>query len=287
MTEMQVIGNGIVSIKARKKGPVIGVVCNVHGNELCGRQAVHRILAKYEIKRGSLVLIDGNQEAALLNRRFVESDMNRMFTKELLARKNPGQDLLRAQYLAEAIPSLGLDYAIDFHSTSTETEYPFTVSYPGSEHLTELCPVAQIYGWKGIIKGPLVEWMNDLGIPTVVVEAGQHVDKKSVDVAEETLFSVLSHHGLISLEKPFHMKAQNTFKVLEFVNFADAPTFRFNKVYASFDHLEPGEVIASDSIRTYQVPDEKGLQILMPALQENVIKGISPGAYYLMRRINE
>ncbi|MGI9350369.1 MAG: succinylglutamate desuccinylase/aspartoacylase family protein [Rhizobiaceae bacterium] len=285
MTDIRVVGNGIVRIDAEAKGPAIGVICNMHGNELCGRQAVHRILEKYEIKSGSLVLIDGNQEAALLNRRFVESDMNRMFTAELLAQKNPGQDLLRAQYLADVIPSLGLDHAIDFHSTSTETEYPFTVSFPRSEQLTELCPVARIYGWKGIIKGPLVEWMNDLGIPTVVVEAGQHVDKKSVDVAERTLISILSHHGLISLEKPFRMKAQNTFEVLEFVNFKDASTFRFKKVYASFDHLERGEVIANDSTRTYQVPDEEGLQILMPALQENVIKGISPGAYYLMRRI--
>ncbi|MEM7215725.1 MAG: succinylglutamate desuccinylase/aspartoacylase family protein [Pseudomonadota bacterium] len=283
MTEITVLGKGIVRIKAKAKGPTIGIVCNVHGNELCGRKAVQRVLSEYEIRRGALVLIDGNQEAALLNRRFVGSDMNRMFTKKLLSKENPKQDLLRAQYLAEVIPTLGLDHAIDFHSTSTETRYPFTVSFPGSEQLTELCPVPRIYGWPGRVDGTLVEWMNKNGIPTVVVEAGQHFSNRAVNVAEKTLLSVLSHFGLIELKKPLKTKRQKTFEVVEGAMVGDAGTFKFTRVYGSFDELKSGEKIARDETKTYRAPDMEELQILMPALQKNVTDGTSPGAYYLIK----
>jgi len=277
------LGKGIVSIKGKKKGPTIGIVCNVHGNELCGRKAVHRVLEKYEIERGTLVLIDGNQEAALLNRRYVSGDMNRMFTKKQLNKKNAKDDLARAQYLAGVIPTLGLDYAVDFHSTSTDTKYPFTVSFPGSEVITDLCPMPRIYGWPGIVEGSLVEFMNKAGIPAVVVEAGQHFANNSVRVAEKTLHSVLSHFGIITLEKPIKLKKQKVFEVIENIAVGDAASYKFSKPYGCFDDLKPGEKIAKDKTKTYLAPKEKELQIMMPALQKNVTDGTSPGAYYLIR----
>jgi len=279
------IGQGIVSVKGKKNGPTIGIVCNVHGNELCGRKAVHRVLAKYEVERGTLILIDGNQEAALLKRRFVESDMNRMFTKKNLAKKNAKNDLLRAQYLAEVIPTLGLDYAVDFHSTSTDTKYPFTVSFPGSEIMTDLCPMPRIYGWPGIVEGSLVEFICKLGVPAVVVEAGQHFEKRAVNVAEKTLHSMLSHFGLITLEKPLKMKKQKNFEVTEVVKVGDAKTFKFTKPYNCFVGFKPGEKVAKDKTGIYTSPKEEGCQILMPASQEQITNGISPTAYYVMREL--
>lgn len=281
----ETLGIGIVSIKGKSKGPTIGIVCNVHGNELCGRKAVHRVLEKYEIERGKLILIDGNQEAALLNRRFVKNDMNRMFTKKQLNKKNAKNDLARAQYLAQVIPTLGIDYAVDFHSTSTETKYPFTVSFPGSEVITDLCPMPRIYGWPGIVEGSLVEFMNKAGIPAVVVEAGQHFASNSVRVAEKTLHSVLSHFDIIALDKPIKNKKQKRFEVIENISVGDAETYKFSKLYGCFDDLKPGERIAKDKTKIYLAPKEKGLQIMMPALQENITNGISPGAYYLIREI--
>ena len=287
MMSYKTLGKGIVSIKGKNKGPTIGIVCNVHGNELCGRKAVHRVLEEYAIERGTLILIDGNQEAALLNRRFVNSDMNRMFTNKQLKKKNAKNDLARAQYLAEVIPTLGIDYAIDFHSTSTQTKYPFTVSFPGSEAITDLCPMPRIYGWTGIVEGSLVEFMNKENIPAVVVEAGQHFANNSIRVAEKTLHSVLSHFGIITLEKSTKQQKQKAFEVIENISVGDAASYKFTKLYGCFDELKPGEKIAKDKTKTYKSPKEKGLQIMMPALQENITNGISPNAYYLIRPISK
>ncbi len=281
----KVLGDGIVEINSGKKGPRIGFVCNVHGNELCGRKAVHRVLGEYEIERGSLVLIDGNQEAALLNRRFVKSDMNRMFTDKQLSKPNAKDDLKRAQYLANIIPGLNLDQAIDFHSTSAEMKHPFSVCFPSAEHLADMCPVVPIYGWPGIVKGTLIEWMIGQGIPSLVVETGEHFSTKAVNVAEKVVLSVLAHYQLITLKSPLKIKHQPKFEVLEHVNVADADTFTQMKDHESFDKVKPGQLIARDKKRDYRAPEEEGLYLLMPAKQKNVRDGVSPGAYYLMRKV--
>lgn len=285
MVKREVLGDGIVRIKAKSRGPSIGLVCNVHGNELCGRKAVHRVLKKYEIERGSLTLIDGNQEAALLDRRFVHSDMNRMFTDKQLSRPKPKGDLMRAQYLAGVIPGLKLDQAIDFHSTSSEMKYPFSVCFPEAEHLAVMCPVVPIYGWPGIVKGTLIEWMIGQGIPSLVVETGEHYSTKAVNVAEQVVLSVLSAYGLITLDTPLKQKSRPKFNVLEHVQVRHAESFTLSRAYASFDKLAPGELIARDDKWEYRVPQRDGLYILMPAVQDNVRKGISPGAYYLMEKV--
>ncbi len=285
MAQRKILGQGIVEIKAKARGPRIGLICNVHGNELCGRKAVHRVLKNYEIEKGSLILIDGNQEAALLNRRFVKSDMNRMFTEKQLCRNAPKGDLKRAQYLASVIPGLKLDQAIDFHSTSSQMKYPFSVCFPGAEHLAAICPIVPIHGWPGKVKGSLIEWMINQGVPSLVVETGEHFSTKAVNIAEQVVLSVLSHYELITLKaRPKHKRLPE-FKVCENVVVSDAGSFTLTRPYASFEKLSPNELIAHDKKREYRVPSGEGYYVLMPALQENVRNGISPGAYYLMQKV--
>ncbi len=279
----EVLGNGVLAIHGAKKGPRIGVVSNVHGNELCGRKAAQRILKNHTIERGSLILIEGNPEAALIYRRFVHTDMNRVFTDKKLGSKSRHQDLIRARYLTEIIPTLGLDLAVDFHSVSSETKLPFTISFPGTEDLANLCPTPRIYGWKGIVKGTLCEWMCEAGVPTVVVEAGQHEAAAAVRHAERTLLSVLSFHQLISLDKPSTFKKQKEFDVIENVQIKDRDTFVLSKVYDNFDKLVPGEIIAKDTKKTYQAPKEDNYSLIMPTTMELVRNGTASGAYYLMK----
>ena len=160
MASTSVLGVGIVAIESGHPGQTIGVICNVHGNEPCGRASLRRVLDHFTIKTGKLVIIDANPEAALLDQRFVAADMNRMFTNELLSRQDPHHDLARAQYLAEVIPILDLDYAIDLHSTSSAIRFPFAVGFGGADPVMQHCPIARISGWnEALMAGTLVEWL--------------------------------------------------------------------------------------------------------------------------------
>ena len=121
------------------------------------------------------------------------------------------------------------------------------------------------------------------GIPSLVVETGEHYSTKAVNIAEQVVLSVLSHYGLITLEKPLKKKRQPSFEVLEHIQVKHATSFTMSRDYASFDKVDANELIAHDDKGEYRVPDRDDLYVLMPALQSNVRKGVSPGAYYLMR----
>lgn len=145
-------------------------------------------------------MIDGNPETALLKRRHVHSDMNRMFTAKNLAKSNPTIDLKCAQYLARIIPRLDLSYGIDILTTRGETNLAFTVSFPGFESTTLICPIPKIYDWKGIIEGTYVEWMNIQRIQTLGIGAGQHIARNSMVVAVRILKAILNEYGLFKIQ---------------------------------------------------------------------------------------
>lgn len=219
----------------------------------------------------------------MIDERYVASDMNRMFTAEILAGDDTSHELARARYLAEVLPSLGLDYAIDLHSTSSPTKFPFAVCYEESEAIAAHCPVVRTMGWSSdVLPGTLIGWLCDQSVPAAVVECGQHTAAESVDIAERVLLSVLSGFGLIDAEVSGE-NAPTEFEVTEKVMVADASSFHYTKSYESFDSLEPGELIATDSERQYVVPSESGYSILMPAEQRAINQGRAPGAYYLIR----
>ncbi len=286
MEQTSVLGHGIVSIKSKKPGRTIGVFCNVHGNEPSGRASLRRVLDNYAIESGTLVIIDANPEAALLDQRYVTADMNRMFTAELLASQNPHHDLARAQYLSKLLPELGLDCAVDLHSTSSAIKFPFAVGFTGADPVMELCPIARISGWNEIfMAGTLVEWLCKNGVPSVTVEGGQHRSQSAIDVAEHVLLSVLSHFEFIRLENPILTEPQKSFEVIKHVTVGDAVSFKFMKPYASFDELAPKEFIAADETREYLAPAEAGYSILMPGDQTAINCGRLPDAYYLIKEI--
>lgn len=172
-----------------------------------------------------------------------------------------------------------------------DTAHPFTISFPGSEELTELCPFPKIYGWNGIITGTFVEWMNLSGIPTVGIEAGQHSDPESTLVAEHTLKILMIEQGLLIpqnlLSEKLHIKIypEHTYKVVENVIVDDGESFEFQRPLKGFDALRPNEIIARDSNKIYYAPSEQGYHVLMPAVIDNIKSGISKSAYYLMLKI--
>ncbi len=286
MLTRSVLGAGIVSLNTHVPGKRVAAVCNVHGNEPCGRAGLQRVLDAHELRSGALIIIDANPEASLLDQRYVSADLNRMFTDTLLGQANPHHELARAQYLAKIIPELKLDYAVDIHSTSSATRFPFAVGFAGSEEIMRLSPTARISGWNAdFMAGTLVEWLCKQGIPTATIECGQHRAQEAVDVSERALLAVLSHFDLLDLASPLCKDPQESFEIKAQISVRDGPSFRFTKPYSSFDALLPGEITAYDSTGPYVAPDEPGFSILMPGDQKAINAGKAPEAYYLIQTV--
>ena len=78
-----------------EKGPLVIVVGGMHGNEPAGLKALQRIFEVLEVEpdhnpefrfKGCLLGLRGNTRAIGENLRFIEKDLNRIWTKEHVAK---------------------------------------------------------------------------------------------------------------------------------------------------------------------------------------------------------
>ncbi len=101
------------------------VSCLVHGNEVGSLPGVNRVLAALRSGElsygGTFTVLIGNPEAGLVDRRFLEQDLNRMFG-------NLDGDAHECRRAAELAPILAsADVYLDLHQTILATEEPFTI----------------------------------------------------------------------------------------------------------------------------------------------------------------
>src|SRR5262249_14728955 len=85
--------------KGARGGPLLVVTVGIHGNEPAGLHAMRRVLRALEQRetpmRGRLAAFVGNQPGLARNVRFVDEDMNRLWSRanvEALRRRSPELD---------------------------------------------------------------------------------------------------------------------------------------------------------------------------------------------------
>ena len=76
----------IKKIEGKKEGPVVVFFGGIHGNETAGVFALHSVLNKINADdvKGTVYGITGNIKALKKNQRFIEKDLNRIWTLENL-----------------------------------------------------------------------------------------------------------------------------------------------------------------------------------------------------------
>ena len=101
------------------------ITCLVHGNEVGSLPGVNRLLQDLRSGAlsfgGRLTVAIANPEAGLVDRRFLEQDLNRMFARLT----DEPHECRRAAELAPILAKA--DIYLDFHQTILHTEQPFTI----------------------------------------------------------------------------------------------------------------------------------------------------------------
>lgn len=98
------------------------LVGSQHGNELLGIRLYEYIAAKRPVILERVEYYCANPLAFALNKRFVETDMNRSYTKG-----SSGYEATRAKELSRKIRSADYSYVIDCHTTTTEVDVCFII----------------------------------------------------------------------------------------------------------------------------------------------------------------
>lgn len=282
-------------------GATLIVVGSVHGNEPSGAIALRKISQKLENLRdklrGRVYLLAGNTRALIQGVRFVDSDLNRHWTSENIARNKSGvspqiaedheqKELLDIfeEILATAKAEV---FALDLHSTSAKG-LPFATvgDTLRNRRFAQKFPVTILLGIEEQLEGTMLEYLNNAGAVTFGFEGGQHDSAEAIENHEALVWLALVNSGILA-EKDmldFEKHRQNLSKATgngrivevrhrEAVKAED--DFQMNPGFENFDVVKRGQILAKNK-RGVITASESGL-ILMPLYQKQGADGFFIG----------
>lgn len=237
------------------------VLGGVHGNEPCGTLAIRRLIeefrsGKFRLKSGSLTLVPCcNAQAALLNRRYIDHNLNRAVMRR------PAPACHEHQLMNSLCPLLeDCDVLLDIHSY-TAGGAPFVVGGPDSHDVREeemvrlmgidtiVHDIERAYVECGKAKaGEPIACMADYarahGATAVSIECAQHKDPKGPEIAYRAIQGAMAFAGLAALdgkEQVSHLRRV----AMRRVRFRE-PGDAFARAWQHMDELEAGEVIGTN-----------------------------------------
>lgn len=290
-TEISQIKNRIIGhISGGDDGPVLICVGGIHGNEHAGILALREVFSvladKDENFKGDFIGIAGNLAALNSNKRFVDKDLNRMFSidraqsvlesnQELEAEEKEQRELLtlfnelKERYLTRKIIML------DLHTTSASGG-TFTIAMKDelSRRICEKLEVTTIIGLESILKGTTLNYFDEIGFTALGFEAGQHKDPASVSRMKAAIFTVLESIGSYEpMEiKNYHQLLKTLRKdqpsLVKFIyrhQINEGDNFVMKPGYKNFQRIEKGEHLAND--KKGPIFAKQDAMILMPLYQ--------------------
>ena len=194
--------------QSNQPGPHLVFTGRVHGNEPCGEMALKRLiekLAEHEItlKKGRVTLMPCcNPEATLINKRFVDVNLNRIISTDLVEENFEAYEAKLAPQIMSAIDTC--DAYIDLHSF-TENMEPVTICIDNqneqSQALAQVCGIKRIECDSPLLTKPgaqmTIHYARHKHKPAVLVECGQHDDPHAVEIAYHAILNILVHFGMI------------------------------------------------------------------------------------------
>ena len=261
-------------------GPRLVVTGAVHGDEICGTQAIRRVVAEIDadalrLVRGQLTLVPvanplahayrRRQGERNLNRRLAPTDNPREFEDHvanwlcpLLARHEVLLDLHSFRALGPPFVMLGPE------NNSGPLE-PFVHAEKEISLARRLGVHRAVDGWlstyaRGVEKRRAwarehpdakldldsrygvgtTEYMRSVGGWALTLECGQHDDPAAPEVAYRAILRALAYLGLVDAPDPTPAERMELLRLVDVVDKADADD-RFDRPWKSFDLVQTGE----------------------------------------------
>ncbi len=196
-----------------RSGPLFFVVGGLHGNEPAGVQAAQRVLADLAERkpdvRGRIVALAGNLRALANAQRYVESDLNRLWRDDVIARlelQDASSDSPEQRELRECLAEFRRHLArhteqvvfLDLHTTSAGGA-PFQCMGDTlqNRHIAYDLPIPLILGLEEVIHGSLLEYVGERGHVAIAVEGGQNQDPRTIEHHEAAIWTALVSAGVL------------------------------------------------------------------------------------------
>ena len=281
-------------------GPLLVAVGGLHGNEPAGVLALRRVLARLvELRprvRGELLALAGNRAALSRNVRFVDRDLNRLWTPEELAalrsadRSADDAERREQRELLEVLEPLLAAHAdgparavfvLDLHSTSGGGP-PFSIAgeTEADQRFARSLRVPTLLGLKENVRGTLLEYCVSRGCVATVLEGGQNQEPRTAAHHEAALWLALRAAGMIEdadgLELASHAATlegaasglPGAVRIRLRYHVEEGEDFRMEPGFTSFQRVRQGQLLArSRNGREQEVRAPMDAVLLMPRYQ--------------------
>ena len=289
----------IGKIEGEKTAPVIIFFGGIHGNEPSGVFALKKVFNQLRaIKKnvkGSVYALSGNLPALLKGVRFIEDDLNRIWTDKVLKKlfSSKPEALSTEEKEALAIYTFILEllsthsgpfYFIDFHTTSSKTIPFITISDSLiNRKFSMLFPVPVVLGIEEYLKGALLSYANQLGYVALAFESGQHEEEEAVNNTIAFIYLSLVYCGCLHKKDIAGFEdyikrltaaskgKDNIYEVTGSYMVSGNEAFKMMPGFESFETVTGGTLLAKSNGKP--VKAEKDMMIFMPLYQDQGAEG--------------
>lgn len=271
-------------MQGKAPGPTVLISALIHGNEICGAVALdHLLTSSFMPERGRLILAFANVDAysrfdsarPYLSR-FIDEDMNRLWSADILDGQQKSIELTRARALRPLAETA--DYLLDLHSTSLPAPAMLLsgAHKKGQAFAQKMGYPSYVVADDGHSAGVRLRDFSDFGAPAggkcaMLVECGQHFDSDSPTVALKTVMAFLLACGMID-DVPEDIPLLARLGQQQFIEVSETVTIRsdrftFSGEFQCFEIIpKAGTQIARDGSHKVLTPYDDCV-LVMPARQ--------------------
>ncbi len=286
---------------AGTEAPCVVVFCGIHGNEKAGIKAVQRMMPflKKGMLKGSLYVLTGNIPALINDQRFIDMDLNRVWSRNMTSlnaakqkRISENRDRKEILGIISDIRKqvLGPLYFIDVHTTSAAS-IPFITIDDAliNRRFTKVFPVPVVLGIEEYLHGALLSFINQMGFVSLGFEAGRHDDEQAVCNAESFLYLVLDVAKIAVLEErtlALHKERlqrltlgrRHFYEVIYRYGIQEGEQFTMRPGFRNFQPVKKGRELAESNGKVIRAGKDR--VIFMPLYQQQGEDG-----FFFVRRI--
>lgn len=287
--------------------PTLILVGSMHGNEPSGTEALRRVFANLRREdarvHGELIGLVGNVRALAVGARFLERDLNRMWTTEQVASARAASaaapadtaqsELAELAELADLLDEVlararGPVYVLDLHTTSADG-IPFGIVGPSEAHrgFASEFLLPGIVGIEEKLEGVLTGYLSRRGCVTLAVEGGRNASAAAAANLEAVVTIALAAAGVVDADDLSDLEwardhlawargdLPQLIEVTSRHEVRPEHGFKMEPGYANIQRTSSGDLLAHDATGEIRAPFD-GL-VLLPLYQPQGADGFFYG----------
>ncbi len=271
-----------------KEGPLLLISGGIHGNEPSGVIALQKVFKELEKTKpninGTLLGISGNQKALNKDQRYIDEDLNRVWTKEKMQKEkaNTHEEKEREEILQllKNYPAKDFTkrYFMDCHTTSSDSlPYLSVQDVNDNDAWSRNFPTYIVRGFSDIITGDFDHYLSRSGFTGFVFEAGEHESKTSIENQEGMIWLCLKEACQLDLSqiscypecvenfKEKNAPKQKVFDIAYRHGIVEEDDFKMEPGFQNFQEIEKGQLLAIQNGE--EIRSKWNARIFMPLYQ--------------------